>query len=84
MAPVAVGHALVAALTKQELCLEGGEPMLLGQPDFVPEKLQLRPSKPWVPQSSSSPTRVRRYEGHRLTAEVRWWGTDSRMLHPCL
>ena len=70
MVPAAFGHALVAALTKQTVSLECGEPVLLVQPDFVPQQLKLRPSKPWVPQSSGHGMRNRRSDRQRRTAEV--------------
>ena len=68
--PAAVGHALVAALTKQTLLLDGDEAVLLAQPDFVPQKLKLRPSKPWTPQPSGRALQYRRSELRRYTAEV--------------
>ena len=70
MVPAAVGHALVAALTKQAISLDGDEPVLLVQPDFVPQRLKLRPSKPWTPQPSGRALRYRHSELHRCTAEV--------------
>ena len=70
MVPAAVGRALVAALTNQTLSLEGQEPVLLVQPDFVPQQLKLRASKPWVPQSSGHGMRNRRSDRQRRTAEV--------------
>ena len=68
LAPAAVGHALIQALTGQRVSLEGGDPVLLAQPDFVPQKLKPRPSKPWVPQAAGHPPRPQQSERH--SAEV--------------
>ena len=72
LVPAAVGRALVAALTKQDLPLEGGDLVLLAQPDFVPQKLKHRPSVPWGPQGAVHPLhmRTRRYEDSWLAPEV--------------
>ena len=72
MVPAAVGRALVAALTRQDLSLEGAEPVLLVQPDFVPQKLKQRPSVPWIPQGVVHPLhmRARRHEDSWLSPEV--------------
>ena len=59
-APAAVGQALILALTKQTLSLEGEQPLLLVQPDFVPQKMQLRPSVPWMSQGAAHPLRPKR------------------------
>ena len=70
MVPAAVGQSLVTCLTKQTLSLEGGEPVLLVQPDFVPQKMKQRPSGPWVPHGSVHPMRAKRYEDHWHSPEV--------------
>ena len=70
MVPAAVARSLVTCLTKQTLSLEGGESLLLVQPDFVPQKMRQRPSGPWVPHGSVHPMRAKRHEDQWLSPEV--------------
>ena len=81
-APAAVGHALILALTKQTLSLESEQPLLLVQPDFVPQKMQLRPSVPWMSQGAAHPLRPKRFDDLRPSIDVSLPRRARRV--PCL
>ena len=72
MVPAAVACKLALCLTGQALALDGDHPLLVGAPDFVPTKLNLRPSTASLVRGGGGlPPRPRRFEEQRRTAEVR-------------
>ena len=71
MVPSALARSLVTALTKQRLSLEGGEPVLLVQPDFLPQKLKRQTSSPVATPTALHLLMKGRSEEPRVSMEVR-------------
>ena len=78
VAPLALAAKLVTFLTGQQLLLNGHEPVLLEQPDFVPQRLQPSAAVDQGAESKLVSMRSARFKEPRRTAEVGGMGPGLR------